>query len=116
VLSDILQENPAEPLSVFVGWFAVLGPDDASQVDTSLLNDERASHFWDSDGEVSAFFSAHGDQMRLPTGELLWDAYFLFDADAGWGEAPPAVADWGAPVITNIRELTDQLQTMWADT
>ena len=55
--SDILEENPVEPLAVFVVWFAVLGPDDASQVDTSLLDDERAAHYWDSDGEVGAFFS-----------------------------------------------------------
>ena len=116
MLSDILEENPAEPLAVFVVWFAVLGPDDASQVDTSLLDDSRAAHYWDSDGEVSAFFSAHGDQMGLPTGELLWDAYLLFDVNAGWADVPPAVADWGAPVITTIEELTDQLQTMWAGT
>jgi len=115
VLSDILHENPAEPLAVFVVWFAVLGPDSPSQVDTSLLDDARTVQYWDSDGEVSAFFSAQADQVGLPTDGLLWDAYLLFDAGVRWEEVPAPMLGWGAPVVATIEELTAQLDSIWSN-
>lgn len=115
MLTDILQENPAESLAVFVVWFAVLGPDSPSQVDTSLLDDVRAVHYWDSDGEVSAFFSAQADQVGLPADGLLWDAYLLFDAGGRWEEVPAPMVEWGAPVVSTIEELTAQLDTIWGN-
>lgn len=115
VLSDILQENPSESVEVFAVWFAVLGPDSSSQVDTSLLDDPRVIQYWDSDGEVSAFLSEHGDQIGLAEDGLLWDAYLLFAPDATWEEVPTGLIGWGAPVVSTIEELTTELDDVWAE-
>lgn len=116
VLSEILQENPSEFVRVFAVWFAVLGPDSSAQVDTSLLDDPRVTQYWDSDGEVSAFLSDHGDEIGLPEDGLLWDAYLLFASDATWEDVPMGLIGWGAPVVSTMEELETQLDDVWAGT
>ena len=113
VLNEILQKNPSESVAVFAVWFAVLGPDSSSQVDSSLLDDPRVTQYWDSDGEVSAFLTEHADQLGLPEDGLFWDAYLLFNRDAYWEEVPTELVGWGAPVVTSIDELTTQLDAVW---
>ena len=115
MLSDILQENPAEPLAVFVVWFAVLGPDSASSVDPSLLDDVRAVHFWDSNGAVSETFAEHAREVGLPDFGPLWDAYLLFEDNAEWTDTPPPVVGWGTPVISVIDDLAAELSDLWMD-
>ena len=114
VLTEILQKNPSESVAVFAVWFAVLGPDSSSQVDTSLLDDPRVIQYWDSDGEISAFLTEHADQLGLPEDGLFWDAYLLFDPDADWEAVPTELIGWGAPVVTTIDELTEELEDVWA--
>lgn len=113
MLSDILEENPSESINVFVVWFEVLGPDTADQVDTSLLDDARAVHYWDSGQEVSDFLSAHAAEIGLPDDELLWDAYLLFAAESVWEEIPTRMVGFGAPVINGIKDLSAQLDGIW---
>ena len=74
MLTEILQKNPLDSVAVPAVWFAVLVPDNSSQVDTSLLEDPRVIHYWDSEGEVSAFLTEHADQLGLPEEGLFWDA------------------------------------------
>lgn len=112
-MQSILDENPSEPVAIFVVWFAVLGPDSPSVIDTSLLDDSRAVHYWDSDREVSDFFSEHADEVGLPEVGLLWDAYLLFPPGAAWDEIPAPLVAWGAPVVNEMDELTAQLAVMW---
>ena len=114
MLTEILQKHPSESVAVFAVWFAVLGPDSSSQVYTSLLDDPRVIHYWDSEGEVSTFLTEHADQLGLPEERLFWDAYLLFGPDAEWEEAPTQLVGWGAPVVTTIDELTAQLDDLWA--
>ena len=114
VLTEILQENPSEPVAVFAVWFAVLGPDSASQVDTSLLDDPRVIHYWDSGGDVSAFLTRHADQLDLPEDGLFWDAYLLFGPDSRWEAVPTRLVGWGAPVVNTMEELTTRLDGVWA--
>ena len=113
MLSDILEENPSEGVSVFVVWFEVLGPDTADQVDTSLLDDPRAIHYWDSDQEVSDFLSAHAAEIGLPDHELFWDAYLLFAPGAAWKEIPKPMVSFGAPVVAGVEDLSAQLDSIW---
>lgn len=114
VLTEILQNNPSESVAVFAVWFAVLGPDSSSQVDTSLLDDPRVIQYWDSDGEISAFLTEHADQLGLPEDGLFWDAYLLFDPAADWEAVPTELIGWGAPVVSTIDELTRHLDNVWA--
>ena len=112
MLTEILQKYSSESVAVFAVWFALLGPD-SSSVDTSHLDDPRVIHYWDSEGDVSAFLTDHAEQLGLPEEGLFWDAYLLFGPDADWEEVPTQLVDWGAPVVTTIDELTTQLDDLW---
>ena len=105
MLTEILQKNPSARVAVFAVWFAVLGPDNSSQVDTSLLYDSRVIHFWDSEGEVSAFLTAHADQLGLPEAGLFWDADLLYGPDADWGRSLYSVGRLGSSSRDNDRRV-----------
>jgi hypothetical protein len=109
----ILDENPTEPLAVFVVWFAVLGPDSAESIDVGLISDPRVRHYWDSDEEVSEFFSAHSEEVGVPGAGLLWDAYLLFDSEARWEETPGRQVGFGAPVVSETERLSGELEAIW---
>lgn len=99
---DILDEDPSAAIAVHVIWFSVLGGDQRSEIRTDLIDDPRATHYWDDDREISDFFGDHADEFGLPSGQL-WDAYLLFAPGASWEDRPNPLVAWGAPVI-NERE------------
>ena len=114
MLSDILEQNAAEDITVFVVWFAVLGPDSSSEVDTSLLDDSRAVHYWDSDRDIPDFLTARAEQLGLDEVELLWDAYLLFAPGAYWDDIPSPLTGFGAPVVSEVDQLAIELQDLWS--
>ncbi len=99
---DILSEDRTASIAVHVIWFSVLGGDQRSEIRTELIDDARATHYWDDDREISDFFGDRADEFGLPSGQL-WDAYLLFAPGATWDAIPHPIAAWGAPVI-NERE------------
>jgi hypothetical protein len=82
--------------------------------DTTLLDDRRVVHYWDSDQEVSDFLSAHTEEIGLPDVQLLWDAYLLFSPESEWEGVPTPLIGFGAPVISGIEDLSAQLDGIWA--
>ena len=103
--TDILDENLAAEIAVHVIWFSVLGGDERSEIRTELLPDERVTHYWDDDGEISAFFGAHADELGVPSSGLLWDAYLLFAPGGTWDDLPPPLVAFGAPVVNEREQL-----------
>ena len=107
--TDILESRPTSPLVVSVVWFSVLGGDQRSAVDTSLLTDERAVHYWDDDAELSHFLSVHSSELGFEVDGTLWDAYLLFAPGARWNDIPEPLVGFGAPVIAAADRLALEL-------
>ena len=79
-------------------------PGDAKPfVDLKLLNDRRVTNFWDERKLTGQWFSQH---VMNAKGGTVWDAYFLYGAQAQWDQLPGPLVGSGGPVIG----ATDQLQ------
>jgi hypothetical protein len=79
-------------------------PGDAKPfVDPRLLNDRRVVNFWDENKLTGHWFGEHVINAK---GGTVWDAYFLYSAQAHWDQQPGPLVSSGSPVIG----ATDQLQ------
>lgn len=84
----------SEHLTVFVIWLSKYPGDNRDKaVDgTRIVPDERATHYWDSNGYVPKQF---GVALGLPEGkQFAWDTYMIFGADAVWKDKLPVPHDW----------------------
>ena len=68
-----------------------------------------AAQFWDGDRVVGTYL-ADEDLGGLGSSGIVWDAWFLFSADATWNERPAGLVASGSPVITSTATLEDALQ------
>ena len=102
--SQILQRYVDADLRVYVVWLPVM-PLDARFDVADMLVDRRATHFWDNEQRVS---HALGDAYGSP-GQLVWDAFFVFEPNAKWGEQPPRPLGSGSPVVDHMASLNSQL-------
>ncbi len=74
-------------LKVYVIWTPILAPDYEVTVKraTTWVPDARATHYWDSDGLLSADYSR---LLQLGPGRKAWDIYFVYGANAEWKGGP----------------------------
>lgn len=86
---------------MFVIWFNMLVGDSKAFVDPKLLNDRRVTNFWDGQKLTGQWFGQH----VTGGGGTVWDAYFLYGAQAHWADQPDPIVGSGSPVIG----ATDQL-------
>ena len=89
-----MAEIESDKLRVFVVWTPRLPADSRNKAvaATKLVEDKRASHFWDRGGH---FGSQYGKLLKLPGKRTFaWDVYFVFDAGAKWNKAPPMPTEW----------------------
>ncbi len=98
-------------------WYAMYPGDARDRWRRDLLTDARVVHWW----EERRFFGRQVlvdlrsyRQVRAPgsrdfQGEILWDAYLLFDRTARWEQSPKGLVSWGYTVMTTREALADQL-------
>ena len=105
--AQALSKIKSEHLKVYVVWirrFPLRDTRDAAQEATHLVPDERSRHFWDGAGRLG---QAYAKVVELPhQKKFAWDVYFVFDAKAKWGDAPPKPDFWmhqlGGPETGNM--------------
>ena len=105
VQNKVLDSVKSDRVKVYVVWTPVLSEDDGKAADNAVeaVPDDRAMHFWDDDKSLG--FSL-GKTVTLPRGrKLAWDVYFVFDAKAEWGDAPPTPAFWMHQLADDERKL-----------
>ena len=107
VEKQALSQIKSDHLKVYVVWirrFPLGDSRDAAQEATRLVPDGRSLHFWDGPGRLG---QAYGKVVDLPhKKKFAWDVYFVFDAKAKWGDAPPKPDFWmhqlGGPDTGNM--------------
>ncbi len=88
----MLDEVEIENLSVHVVWSSQLGAR-AKHVagGAALMQDARATHYWDPDRRVGAAFQEQIANLGSPA----WDVWMLFAPGVVWeGDGPPAPTWW----------------------
>lgn len=93
VHQKILRKHPTTPLQVYAIWMPMLPTDARREWDPQLLDDPRVLHFWD-DRRIA------GEQFGKEVGRPVeWDAYFLYDRGASWGDDLSKLVGSGRTVI-----------------
>jgi hypothetical protein len=80
------------------------------------------SHRWDEGKVVGRWFApqAPGLKPQLASGsawgdgDILWDAYLLFGADARWDEGPTGLIHWGRTIVAGRESLKDDFDKLFA--
>jgi len=91
----MLKQVADKNLRVFVVWEPVLATDWAppSSSAMALIDDRRASQYWDKDRLVSHAMGEHGRTS------IVWDDISVYAPGALWNGHPPKAVYEGRPVI-----------------
>jgi hypothetical protein len=100
VRSNILEKYPSSNLRVYVVWFDMLPGDSLGLVDRKVLNDHRVANYYDPNRVVGSWFAEHTGDVGI-----VWDAYFLYGADASWTDEPGPLVSSGQTVIGSSEDL-----------
>lgn len=99
--SNILEKYPSTDVRVYVVWFNMLPGDSRDLVDRKVLNDHRVANYYDPNRVVGSWFAKHNGAG----GGIVWDAYFLYGADASWTAEPGPLVSTGETVIGSSSDL-----------
>jgi hypothetical protein len=108
VRNDILQKYPSSSVRVYVVWFDMLAGDSRQLVDTRVLNDPRATNFYDPKKAIGSWYSEHMDREK----GIVWDAYYLYGSDASWAAEPGPLLSSGRTVIGSSADLASAFRTL----
>ena len=96
-------------------------PGDArSKWSPALLADPRVSHYWDQQRTVGTAYLATLPAMLArraaatmpPTGDVMWDAFFVYAPDDRWQEPLPAARAWGYPIMVTRDDLVREIDEL----
>jgi hypothetical protein len=107
VRSDILQKYPSSAVRVYVVWVDMLAGDSRQLVDTRVLNDPRATSYYDPRKVVGAWYA-----QRLGDEGIVWDAYFLYGPEAAWSTTPGPLLSSGRTVIGSSDDLASAFRKL----
>ncbi len=123
-LQEVLTENAALPLRVFVVWEPVIVTDVAPPTTGALglIHDLRAAQYWDRERVLSEDIvrALRADPSRYPLGDelgevdeetIVWDFIAVFPRGALWERDIPAPSFHGFPVVRSISGLRQALGT-----
>ena len=93
IQTAVLEAIEGPSLRAYVAWVPVLPTDQSAdaQEASSLVPDERASHFWDAEGTLARTFSR---VLDLPSGCPAWDVYLAYPPGIRWELEPPGPPYW----------------------
>ena len=121
---QLLDEFPRANLSVYAVWFNMMPADSRARWAPSLLTDARVIHLWDEPKTVSRWYAPHTPSLRTELsegsewsgGDVLWDAYFLYAADATWDDTPTGLIRWGRTIIAGRDALKHDVEKLFGTT
>ena len=95
---EVMDKYADEDLKVYVVWMPMLASDARDKWKPALIDDARIEHFWNGSRTIGKWFT---DNMKTcgTLGPIAWDAYYLFDKNAEWEDAPAPVVACGTPVF-----------------
>ena len=112
VQQEVLDKYADEDLKTYAVWMPMLASDSRDRWKAALVDDPRMTHYWNGDQAVGKWFTDNVKSCKA-LGPVAWDAYYLFDADAKWEDAPAPVVACGTPIFKLTEPLVDALNTMF---
>jgi hypothetical protein len=102
----LLAKQPSAKLKVYAVWFNMMTSDQRSQWPSKLLTDSRVVHFWD-DRKILGNWYATFKEFSKASGDTVWDAFFVYNADSMWTDQPSGLIGWGSTIIGNKNRLAE---------
>lgn len=95
----------------------MVGTDARDRWRADLLPDRRVEHWWDEGrlvgrrvlDDLRPHISLRAPGSTEFRGDVLWDAYLLFDRKARWGTTMPAPVSWGHTILAARDTLATQV-------
>ena len=93
-------------------------PGDArSKWPPTLRTDRRVVHYWDETRVIGRLYLPRLPAMTdrratatlRPTGDALWDAFFLYPPGGGWEDPVPLPIRWGYPIMVTRDQLRSEV-------
>jgi hypothetical protein len=120
VQTELLAKYPNADLRVYAVWFNMFPGDARSKWPPSLLTDNRVIHRWDEGKLVGIWYSGHTNEIRAQlspgsswNGDILWDAYLFYGADARWHDAPTNLIHWGRTIVAGRETLRQDFERLF---
>jgi hypothetical protein len=108
---EILAKHPKAKLKLYVIWEQMLPTDVLRKTREDLITDDRATHFKDTKRVTGRWFSKN--MKDCPSlGEIAWDAFYLYDADAKWDKTPQPTMACGTPVVKDWQALSKAISPL----
>ena len=79
----------------------MLPGDNRGLVDRRVLNDPRVTNFYDPNRVAGSWYGEHIEGEA----RIVWDAYYLYGADATWTATPGPLLSSGRSVIGSSSDL-----------
>ena len=116
-MQELLAKRREASLRVYVVWYAMYPGAARDKWRRDLLPDPRAVHWWDEQRAVGRemltilqpYANVRAAGSREFDGDILWDAYLLFDHTARWDKSPGGLVSWGYTVMATRQPLQDDL-------
>lgn len=104
---ELLDKYPHANLKAYAVWFSMMPNDSRAKWSANLLTDSRVVHRWDEPKAVGIWFAPRAEAIRpllapdsaWAKGDVLWDSYLLYGADARWDETPSGLMHWGRTIV-----------------
>ncbi len=118
--NDLLKRRPEAAVRVYAVWFNMYPGDERAAWSSVSLADPRVTQFWDEQRAVGrtlltrlpTILDRRAPNTMQPVDDTLWDAFFLYAADAQWNGAPPAPVTWGYPIMVTRDELASRIDAL----
>ena len=118
VQEELLDKHTKADVRVYAVWFSMYPTDERENWPADVLTDRRVVHWWDEEKRVGRWYMQRAAEMRSAlapesagfAGDVLWDAYLVYGADAKWETASTQVRKWGRTILRTqdgLREAFD---------
>jgi hypothetical protein len=102
----LLAQHPSAKLKLYAVWFNMMKSDQRAGWSSKLLTDSRVIHFWD-DNKLLGNWYATFREFSKGSGDTVWDAFFVYNADSTWTNQPSGLIGWGSTIISHKNQLAE---------
>jgi hypothetical protein len=80
--------------------------DQRAEWPSKLLTDRRVTHFWDDRKLLGNWYAMFREFSKAP-GDVVWDAFFVYNSDSRWTDHPSGLIGWGSTIISHKNQLAE---------
>lgn len=109
---EILEKNKNRPLRVYAVWFNMVETDERARWRGDLLTDSRVVQYWDERKTIGQWYAARPPFAFY--GDVLWDAFILYDRGERLSDWPTTGASWGRTILRTRDRLKEGIAKLWS--